>query len=793
MRKTKLVVIGNGMAGVRCVEEILKLKPDEFSVTIFGSEPHPNYNRIMLSKVLQGDTKLADITINDWQWYKDNGITLRAGDPVVRVDTERKQVVSSSGVIAPYDKLLVATGSLPFMLPLPGANLPGVTAFRDIKDCNAMLEASKTYRRAAVIGGGLLGLEAARGLLNLGMQVDVIHINEYLMERQLDREASSMLRRELEKQGMNFLLTKHTEKILGRKRVEGLLFKDGTTISVDLVVIAVGVRPNVRLAAEAGLEIDRAILVNDYMQTSIKDVYAVGECAEHRGMVYGMVSPLYEQGKVLAKHICGTETEGYGGSILASHLKVSGVDVFSAGEIRDSATDASYKLSNGIKGTYKRVFVKDSKVVGAVLFGDSAEGGKLLGYIKQQSDAVILEQDAAQGSGGGTDMEAIAAMSDKDTVCSCNGVSKGEIVSAIRENGLETFEQVRGCTKASSSCGGCKPRVCSILDYTLANEEQPEPPKVTVCGCSNLSHSELREAIARSSEKDAAAVRRSLGWQTENGCGVCQAAVSYYMGVTAFLRKTKAENSSGTDSEHSGASLAFSQLADGTYSIMPRMYGGLTTADQLRRIAEVVDRFSIPHVKLTSTGGLDLQGIAAEQVAAVGAALAMPLAVSRYGKPLGTVITGADPKYDSGAWRDSVEMGVRLEWMLEGFAFPAEFSAAVSGSPMHRAGTLTADLGIVGTPAGWEIYAGGSRVKELRAPQLIGVCCGDEEAIDIAAAFAQWYREEAEYGEYAWQWIDRIGLIPLREGLFNGDFRNQLLANVPAAEHASPLAEVLSG
>ncbi|SDW76520.1 nitrite reductase large subunit NirB [Paenibacillus sp. CF384] len=794
MKKTKLIVIGNGMAGVRCVEEILRLEPDEFSVTIFGSEPHPNYNRIMLSKVLQGDTKLADITINDWQWYKDNGITLHAGDPVVRVDTERKQVISSSGVVAPYDKLLFATGSLPFMLPLPGANLPGVTAFRDIKDCNTMLEASKTYRRAAVIGGGLLGLEAARGLLNLGMQVDVIHINEYLMERQLDREASSMLRRELEKQGMNFLLTKQTEKILGKKRVEGLLFKDGTTISVDLVVIAVGVRPNVRLAAEAGLEIDRAILVNDTMQTSIKDVYAVGECAEHRGMVYGMVSPLYEQGKVLAKHICGMQTEGYEGSILASHLKVSGVDVFSAGEIRDSATDASYKLSNGIKGTYKRIFVKDSKVVGAVLFGDSSEGGKLLGYIKQHSDAAILEQDAEQGSGGGgADMAAIAAMSGNDTVCSCNGVSKGAIVSAIRENGLETFEQVRSYTKASSSCGGCKPLVCSILEYTLANEEQPEPPKVTVCGCTHLSHSELREAIASSSEMDAAGVRCSLGWQTENGCGVCHAALAYYLGVHAFSRKMKSENSSGTDAAHKDGSLAFSRLADGTYSIMPRMYGGLTNADQLRRIAEVVERFSIPHVKLTSTGGLDLQGIAVEQVAAVGAALAMPLAASRYGNALGTVLTGAVPKYDSRVWRDSVEMGARLEWMLEGLAFPAEFSAAVSGSPMHRAGTLTADLGIVGTPAGWEIYAGGSRIKELRTPQLIGVCCSDEAAIDIAAAFALWYREEAEYGEYAWQWMDRLGLIPLREGLFNGDYRDHLLANVPAAQHVIPVAEVLSG
>ncbi|MBB3112268.1 nitrite reductase (NADH) large subunit [Paenibacillus phyllosphaerae] len=799
MGKTKLVVIGNGMAGVRCVEEILKLAQDEFAVTIFGGEPHPNYNRIMLSKVLQGDTQLSDITINDWQWYKDNGIALYAGDPVVQVDIERKRVISASGVVAPYDKLIFATGSLPFMLPLPGADLPGVTAFRDIKDCNTMLEASKTYRKAAVIGGGLLGLEAARGLLNLGMQVDVIHINEFLMERQLDREAAIMLRRELEQQGMNFLLTKNTEKILGKKRAEGILFKDGTKINVDLVVIAVGVRPNVKLAAASGIEIDRAILVDDYMRTNVPDVYAVGECAEHRGMVYGMVSPLYEQGKVLAKQICGQETEGYEGSILASHLKVSGVDVFSAGEIRDSETDTSYKVSNGIKGTYKRVFVKRNKVVGAVLFGDSAEGGKLLGYIKQQSDASVLEQDTAQPAGGDAEEAAICAMGDKDTICSCNGVSKGAIVSAIRENGLETFEQVRSCTKASSSCGGCKPLVSALLAYTLANEEEPEPPKVTVCGCTTLSHAELRAAIVAGRYGDVQAVRSAHDWKSGEGCSVCQSAIAYYLGVaaalnqaktkqegawTAAVRETAAAEAEGTQA--AGAGLAFSQLADGTYSIMPRMYGGVTSGDQLRRIAEVVDRFAIPQVKLTSGGGLDLRGIAAEQLAEVGAALAMPVAAASYGKPIGAVITCGGSQYESGAWRDSVALGARLERLLEGAALPAEFTAAVSGSTLHRAGTLTADLGLVGTPAGWEIYAGGSRTKELRAPQLIGVCPSDEEAIAVAAAFVAWYREEAEYGELSWQWMERVGLIPLREGLFDGDVRERFMANLPSDGNVLP-------
>lgn len=792
MEKKKLVVIGNGMAGVRCVEEILKQDPEKFEITIFGGEPHPNYNRIMLSKVLQGDTQIADITINDWQWYKDNGIRLYAGDPVVRIDIAQRQVWSQGGVRAAYDKLILATGSLPFMLPLPGADLPGVTAFRDIKDCNTMMEASKKYRRAAVIGGGLLGLEAARGLLNLGMEVDVIHINEYLMERQLDRESAIMLRAELEKQGMRFLLAKHTERIVGKKRVEGLLFKDGSKIAVDLVVVAVGVRPNIRLAADSGIEIDRAILVNDYMQTNVPDVYAVGECAEHRGMVYGMVSPLYEQGKVLASHLCGTRTPGYEGSILASHLKVSGVDVFSAGEIRENVIEASLKVVNGIKGTYKRVMVRGGKVVGAVLFGDSSEGNKLLGHIKQGADAAVLEQDAA-GSAG-TDDELVCAMSDKETVCSCNGVSKGAIVSAIREQGLETFEEVRSCTKASSSCGGCKPLVSAILAYTLANAAEPEPAKVTVCGCTSLSHEELRGAILQGGYADAQAAMQALGWQTADGCRVCRPAVRYYAGLAASM----AASAAGTAEAAAAMSVpaagpeaiepAVVLLADGTCAVTPRLYGGVATGDELRRIAEVAERYGIPQVKLGVSGGIELRGVDPLRLTEVKAALGMKAASARYGKPVSPVATCGAPRYDDGAVRDSVALGARLERLLEPMQLPAEFSAAVSASPLHQAGTLTADLGLAAAPAGWEIYVGGSRVKELKRAELLGVADGEETALEIAAAFTQWYREEAEYGQRVWQWIEQVGIVPLREGLFDPVRRAELLGRCPSGASGGILA-----
>lgn len=758
MEKLKLVLIGNGMAGVRCIEEILKLEPDRFEITIFGREPHPNYNRIMLSKVLQGDTRISDITINDWQWYKDRDIALHAGDPVIAIDTSKQEVLSAKGVIVKYDRLILATGSLPFMLNLPGGDLPGVTAFRDINDCNTMLEASRKHKRAVVIGGGLLGLEAARGLLNLGMEVSVVHIMPHLMDRQLDTDAADMLRAELESQGMRFLLEKNTEKVLGRKRAEGLQFKDGTRVLADLVVMAVGIKPNVQLAVDSGIAVNRAIVVNDRMETSIPNVYAVGECAEHRGMVYGLVAPLYEQGKVLAKAICGSETEGYQGSILYSQLKVSGVEVFSAGEIRDSEVTASLKVMNTINRTYKKVTVHGNRIVGAVLYGDSSEGNKLLGYIKQGADVSVLE--AKQGGGQGTEADEayVCELPDKETICSCNGVSKGMIVTAIRQEGLETFEQVRECTRASSSCGGCKPLVSAILKVTLENGASAETPKETVCACTSLDHNELKQAIALGVYTSPASARADLGWLTADGCEKCGPALRYYLGSV------------------NGAAIGASSapaLADGSYKIRPRTYGGYIGANQLRNIADVIDAYGIPHAKL-SDGRVDLLGVAQERLADVEAALISPVAGRSYGYPVS--VTACDGiAYDPLALQDSVGLAEVLERRVEGVQTPAPVAVAVSGSPLHRAGTLAKDLGIVGAPGGWELHVGGNTNGALRQAQLLCTEADDGGAIEMAAAFLQAYAENGWYGETTGEWIDRVGLINLRELLFNSAYRKDLL------------------
>ncbi|WFA16584.1 NAD(P)/FAD-dependent oxidoreductase [Paenibacillus mucilaginosus] len=761
MSKPRIVLVGGGMAGVRCLEEILKLAPGRFDMTVIGSEIHPNYNRILLSKVLQGDTRVEDITLNSREWFEANGIRLITGETVVQADTKRRRILTDKGRTAEYDYLILATGSLPFMLPIPGAAKQGVTAFRDIEDCRRMIEAAKTCRKAVVIGGGLLGLEAARGLLNLGMEVDVVHLNPYLMERQLDPTASRMLKKELEGQGMRFLLEKSSQEILGSERVTGLKFTDGTQTAADLIVMAVGVRPNVGLAKDSGIETGRGILVNDYMETGTPGVYAVGECAEHRGIVYGLVAPLYEQGKVLAQRICGTasEEEGYQGSILATQLKVSGVEVFSAGDIADTDETESLQHYDGIRGVYRKIWVRGRRITGAVLYGDASEGTKLLGYIKQGADVSVLEEKPAGAAEGAQDAY-LCAMADSETVCSCNGVTKGSIVRAVREQGLETFEEVRSCTKASSSCGGCKPLVSALLAYTLANAEGPGAEAEPVCGCTDLSREALREAVTAQTWTSAAEAMQALGWRTPDGCADCRPAVRYYAGL----------------GQPAAAEVpAAGRLADGTYAVIPRLYGGQAGAKELRRIAEAMERHGIPRAKLSGDGQLQLLGVPAAKVREVASDLKLPTVVSASGLAVGSVTSCTGLGHDPSAMQDSAGMAAGLEEAVEGLQLPARVRIAVSGSPLHRAETLTRDLGLAGTPDGWEIYVGGSAQAQVKGGQLLCTESSGERAVEIAAAFLQWYREEAYYGETAGEWVDRVGLLPLREGLFHPERRGELV------------------
>ncbi|WP_163528544.1 nitrite reductase large subunit NirB [Halobacillus ihumii] len=755
MRKQKLVLIGNGMAGIRSIEEILKLAPDKFDITVFGREPYPNYNRIELSKVLQGDTDIDDITLNSWEWYEENGILLYPGETVIEIDTDNQTVSTHKGRQVDYDKLIMATGSVPFMLPLPGADKEGVTAFRDIKDCEQMIESSTKYKKAVVIGGGLLGLEAARGLLNLGMEVDVVHLADYLMERQLDITAGKMLQKELEEQGMNFLLEKQSAEITGQDRVEGLKFKDGEEIEADLVVMAVGIKPNVSLASESGIPVNQGIIADDHLETDVPNVFAVGECAEHREMVYGLVAPLYQQAQEMAKRICGVESEGYQGSVLSTQLKVSGVDVFSTGKINEGEETKSVKVFDDWRGVYQKVLVDEGKITGAVLFGDTKDGNRLLSLINKGAEIEeYTDNDRADEDG----IDLIASMPDEEIICGCNGVTKGTIVEAINNQELSTVEQVKGCTNASRSCGGCKSLVSNLLEYTLGGEYD-QNQKESICACTPLSKDEVIDEIKQKGLTHTKEVMNVLGWSSEGGCSKCKPALNYYLGML-YPKEYQDEKESRFVNERLHANIQ----NDGTYSVVPRMYGGVTNAKDLRKIADVAEKYEVEMIKVTGGQRLDLLGVQKEDLPNIWSELGMPSG-SAYAKGLRTVKTCVGANFCRFGTQDSIGLGVQMEKKFEGLNTPHKVKMSVSACPRNCAEGSVKDVGVVGLDGEFEIYVGGNGGTHMRKAELLAKVKTEEEVLHTTAAFLQYYREEASYLERTSTWIERVGIDHIRNML----------------------------
>ncbi|MEI9987664.1 MAG: MFS transporter [Aliidongia sp.] len=497
----RLVVIGNGMAGMRTVEELLKRAPGLWDITVFGAEPHVNYDRILLSSVLAGEKDLGAIEINSRAWYAENRIRLFTGDPVAAIDRDARTVTSQSGQVEPYDALLLATGSRPIVPPIPGLELPGTCAFRDIADIETMIAASEQHRRAIVIGGGLLGLEAANGLAKRGMSVAVVHLMDTLMERQLDAEAGKLLQAALDERGISFFMNGQTEEIFGDGRVEGIRLADGREVPSDLVVFAIGIRPNTDLARAAGLDINRGIRVGDDMRTSDPAIFAVGECVEHRGKTYGLVAPLWDMAKVCADHLAGdAETvSDYNGTVLATRLKVTGIDLFSAGDFQGDESTDEVLFRDPARNIYKKLVLRDDKLVGAVLYGDVRDGGWYFQLLREAAplgelrDTVIFGQGFA---GAAADAgAAIAALPDSAEICGCNGVCKGTITAAIAGQGLTTLDAVRAHTKASSSCGSCTPQVEQLLVLALGTTTPSRPARSR---CANAQRSGTTPSGARS-------------------------------------------------------------------------------------------------------------------------------------------------------------------------------------------------------------------------------------------------------------------------------------------------------
>ena len=764
----KLVMIGNGMAGVRTIEEILKVSTEPFEITIFGQEPYPNYNRIKLSTILQGDTNFEDTIINPLDWYKENRIQLYTGESIVKIDGKAKRVISDHGREVEYDECIIATGSNSFILPIPGVDKNCVTGFRDIHDCEMMIKAAEQYKKAVVIGGGLLGLEAARGLLNLGMKVDVVHLMPHLMERQLDPAASSLLKTELESQGMNFLMEKETVEILGEERVTGLRFKDGSETDADLVIMAIGIKANTAIAKNSGVYVNRGIVVNDYMETSVPHVYAVGECAEHREIVYGLVAPLYEQGKILANHICGIETKPYEGSVTGTQLKVAGVDLFSAGEIFEDGTTKSIMIYNEYEGIYKRVLTRNNIIVGIVLYGDTKDSTRLYRMLTKKEDisGVSIFHTECTGEGGSGD---IASMPNDELVCGCNGVTKGVIVEAIQAQGLTTLDQVSHCTNAGRSCGRCKPMVSQILAYTLGDQfDAAAAQKTSICGCTTLSREELVAEIKAKGLTNVKEVMNVLEWNNQEGCTKCRPAINYYLGMI-YMDEYKDDRDSRLVNEKMHANIQ----KDGTYSVVPRMYGGVTTAADLKKIAEVAEKYNVPLVKLTGGQRIGLFGVKKEDLPSMWEDLDMPSGYA-YGKTLRTVKTCVGAQFCRYGTQDSMALGIELEKKFERLDTPHKVKMGVSACPRNCSEAGIKDIGFVGIDGGWEIYVAGNGGVDLRPGDLLCTVKTKEEVMEMTGAYLQYYRETANYLERTSKWVERMGLDHVKEVLADEETRKAL-------------------
>jgi nitrite reductase (NADH) large subunit len=765
--RERLVVIGNGMAGCRAVEEILALEPLRWAITIFGAEPRVNYNRIMLSPVLAGEKSFDEIVINTAEWYADNGITLVSGDPVVHIDRAAQQVVSRGGRIESYDRLLIATGSDPFVIPVPGKDLPGVVTFRDLDDVETMLAAADTSSRAVVIGGGLLGLEAAHGLSLRGMAVTVVHLMPTLMERQLDEAAGYLLKSELEGRGMTILTGADTAQVIEQDgRVGGVRLKDGTEIPTDLVVMAVGIRPNATLAKASGLEVERGIIVDDDMVTSDPAILAVGECVQHRGACYGLVAPIWEMCRALAAGLAASP-KGYEGSVTSTKLKVSGVDVFSAGDFSGGEGCEDIVLRDAARGIYKRVVVRDDKVVGAVLYGDTQDGNWYFDLLRQQQDvsdireALIFGQAFAAGGALADPNAAVAALSDDAEICGCNGVSKGKVVACIN-GGASSLDAVRATCKASASCGSCTGLVESLLALTLG--DAVEESAKTICGCARFGHDDVRRAIVERGFRSIPEVMQELHWSTPDGCSKCRPALNYYL-LCALPGEYVDDQKSRFVNERLHANIQ----KDGTYSVVPRMWGGITNPTELRAIADVVEKYNAPMVKVTGGQRLDIFGIRKEDLPAVWADLNAAGMVSghAYGKSLRTVKTCVGSEWCRFGTQDSTGLGVKLERMSWGSWMPHKFKMAVSGCPRNCAEATIKDFGVVCVDSGYELHIGGNGGIKVRATDLLTRVDTEEEALRMSAAFIQLYREDAWYLERTAPWVERKGVAWVRSQLLD--------------------------
>ncbi len=780
MKRKKLVVIGNGMAGARVVEEILARAPDHFDIVMFGAEPYGNYNRILLSNVLNGTQAPAEIFINPLSWYTQNGITLHAGVKVAKIDRENRVVIGAPlkkdalayaanaesqpdtpPVTEHYDAIIIATGSRPFVPPMEGFGQPGTFLFRTIDDCERIAHYAKNCKKAAVIGGGLLGLEAARGLLTHGVEVTVLEAAPQLMAQQLDTEGGAMLRAAMEKMGVKVLTEKITARIESENgAIKRLALKDGSYLETDMVVVSAGIRPITEVASVSGLTVEKAIVVDDQMRTSDPDIFSLGECVQHRGRIYGLVDPIWEQAKVLADVITGTrETAAYLGSKLGTKLKVMGVEVGSLGETRPAKpTDEVLTFSEPSRGVYKKLIIRDNLLAGAILLGETDNFGSLMQLFQNNTPLPDVRAELLFGSRTGKSLVKASDLPDAAQICNCNGVSKGQIVAAIRDGGCNSVGKIGACTKAGSGCGSCKPLITEILAGCGAAGDDPSE-HYYVPGVP-YEKAALVEEIRKRGLKSVSSVFRELAGGKEDAASKA--------GLASLLKSLwPDEYEDERDARFINDRVHANIQKDATYSVIPRIYAGVTTPDELRRIADVAIKYNVPMVKITGGQRIDLLGIKKEDLPGVWQDLGMPSGHA-YTKAFRTCKSCVGTDFCRYGVGDSIALAQKIERRFQGIESPHKMKLATAGCPRNCSEAYVKDLGAVAIEGGlWEIYVGGAAGSAVRKGDLLCTVTSHDEVLKIMGRFMQYYREHGRYQERSYHFLERLGVELLRDILVN--------------------------
>ncbi len=775
MTRQKLVVIGNGMAGARVVEEILKRSPDQFAITMFGAEPYGNYNRILLSNVLNQTQEAREIFINPLTWYQENNIRLHAGVKALKIDAEKKVVLgaripkelspyaanesllTTDFIEESYDVAIMATGSRPFVPPMEGFGGPGTFLFRTIDDCHAMAEYAQRCQKAAVIGGGLLGLEAARGLLTHNLEVTVIEAGPQLMSAQLDGESSQLLKRTMEAMGVRVLLNSKTARVESHEGVvKSLIFADGSTLSTDMVVVSAGIRPITEVAVNSGLAVNKGIVCDDQLRTSVADIYSLGECIEHRGKLYGLVDPIWEQAKVLADVVTEKNPSArYEGSKVGTKLKVMGVELMSLGDKEATQpTDEVVVYREPNRGIYKKLIVRDSKVQGAILLGGLDGSDGLMQLFMREQKVPENRSELLFGDVKSSAMVSVDDLPEHAQICNCNGVCKKDITAAILDQNCTSVAAVGAKTKAGKGCGSCRGLIAQIIESTLGKVSYDSTEHYYVPGVP-LEKSQLVAEIQARELKSVSAVFRELAGGKEDAdskTGLASLLKTLWPGEYEDERDARFIN----DRVHANIQ------KDGTFSVVPRIYGGVTTPDELMRIAQAAVKYNVKMVKFTGGQRIDLLGVKKEDLPKIWKDLGMPSGHA-YTKAMRTCKSCVGTDFCRYGVGDSIKLAQEIEYRFQGIESPHKMKLATTGCPRNCSEAYVKDIGAVAIEGGkWEIYVGGAAGSTVRKGDLLCTVDSHSEVLKMIGRFIQYYREHAKYLERTYGFVERIGIDVLK-------------------------------